>query len=109
MNKKEIYKNKAIDLTITQIDTSIHHGNYISIKFGDVELSINKQRRVRDIAVLINGAITGVIWDDKKLAPNDTDWSTNEGIDAIKLHYLKRDEAKLKTIKKAFEILKGDE
>ena len=109
MDKKLIYENKDLELKVTQIDTSIHKDEYITIEFGKVKLSINKKDDVRDIAVMIDGAITGVLWDDKKIGPNDTDWTTHEAVDAIKLHYLKRDQEKYKTIKEAFGYLKEND
>jgi len=99
---KVIFEDKLREITITQYDREDH----IVVKFGKLEVSMNKSREFRDMAYLICGGGCEGVGFDYDSDPEDRKWQINESVNMISLWYLHEAKRKLETLKEAMEILK---
>ena len=91
-NEEILFENKEREITITATEEP----KLIRLKFGDIEVSINKDIKVRDIAVMVEKDV-GVCWDDTELRHSSIT------LGGLRTLFEKADE--LETVKDAFRIL----
>ena len=102
MEETILYENKERELTII----SRGDENHIVVKFGELEVSMNKDKRLRDIAYMIKGdGVPGVTF-DYELGDNYK-WHVEDSVDIISWYYRNQDRRKLSSIKEAWQILNG--
>jgi len=98
---KVLFEDKERQLTITQYDREDH----VVVKFGGLEVSMNKSREFRDMAYLIRGGGCEGVSFDYDADPEDRKWQVNESVNMISLWYLHGAKRKLEALKEAYQIL----
>jgi len=96
---KVIFEDKERQLTVTE-----YKENNIVVKFGNLEISMNKDRQFQDIAYVVCGdGCPGITFDYDH--DDNAKWKVNQNINMISLWYLHEAKRKLEALKEAYQIL----
>ena len=96
---KVIFEDKERELTIIE-----YSDKNIAVKYGELDISMNKSREFQDIAYMVGGGGCPGITFDYDLDDN-AKWRVNRSINMISLWYLHEAKRKLEALKEAYQIL----